>query len=292
MGRKSSTASLSPKSGKELAKVSAKKKLGQEVSRTKFIFGKGTPKYWERKIYRPIWSDDAGQRREVTNYFVRVMVGGRRVAVALNSGDRFEAARRASLLYEKIRAIGWDAALRAFDPEWHTPKSDVTVADAVAAIGRADLRATTKANYVGALRWFAARHVGFETSKKTFGPKGAAEYRRRVGPVQLAALNQANVRLIVDRHIQSASGDAAAERSSRISAASFIRNAKAALRVGGRPPSRPRARAADKPALVRSLINWRSNSARLAKMLKTSLPLAVVVSRPPSFRDFKPTPRW
>ena len=47
---------------------------------------------------------------------------------------------------------------------------------------------------------------------------------------------------------------------------------------GLRPPLRPRARAAANPARVRSDINSRSNSASAAKMPKTSLPAAVVVS--------------
>jgi hypothetical protein len=48
--------------------------------------------------------------------------------------------------------------------------------------------------------------------------------------------------------------------------------------TAGRPPVRPRARAAASPALVRSRIRSRSNSARAAKMWNTSLPPGVVVS--------------
>jgi len=124
--------------------------------------------------------------------------------------------------------------LRDFDPERHTPKSDVTVEDAVKAIVRADLRASTRDNYVSALRWFAARHIGLKATKKTYGPKGAAEYRRKVQALKLADLSLDQVRALIDRHIQGAVGDAAAERSARISVASFIRNAKAALRIAER----------------------------------------------------------
>ena len=46
----------------------------------------------------------------------------------------------------------------------------------------------------------------------------------------------------------------------------------------GAPPVRPRARAAARPARVRSAINARSNSASAAKIPKTNLPAAVVVS--------------
>jgi len=46
----------------------------------------------------------------------------------------------------------------------------------------------------------------------------------------------------------------------------------------GRPPCRPRARAAAKPVIVRSLMRSRSNSASAPKTWKTSLPPLVLVS--------------
>ena len=57
----------------------------------------------------------------------------------------------------------------------------------------------------------------------------------------------------------------------------------------GRPPCRPRARAAASPACVRSRIRSRSNSARAPKTWKISLPPLVVVSIC-SVRLLKPTP--
>jgi hypothetical protein len=51
-----------------------------------------------------------------------------------------------------------------------------------------------------------------------------------------------------------------------------------AVMTDGRPPWRPRARAAANPALVRSRMRSRSNSAKAAKTWKTSLPPGVVVS--------------
>src|SRR6185312_14806361 len=121
-----------------------------------------------------------------------------------------------------------------FDPERHTPRSAVTIGDAIAAVNRADLRATTRNNYVNALRWFAARHVGFQATKKTFGPKGSTVYRQEVEAVKLSDLNQEAVRSIINRQISAAGEDANAGRSARISAVSFLRNARAALRAAER----------------------------------------------------------
>ncbi|MOA38083.1 hypothetical protein D3C78_1597310 [compost metagenome] len=63
--------------------------------------------------------------------------------------------------------------------------------------------------------------------------------------------------------------------------------------LNGRPPFLPRARAEASPAMVRSVISSRSNSAKAAKMPKTSLPAAVVVSMaaPWPVSTFRPIPR-
>jgi hypothetical protein len=61
--------------------------------------------------------------------------------------------------------------------------------------------------------------------------------------------------------------------------------------LGLRPPVRPRARAAARPAIVLSWMRAASYSAISAKMPKTSLPYAVVVSMIPLVSDFTPTPR-
>jgi mercuric reductase len=75
--------------------------------------------------------------------------------------------------------------------------------------------------------------------------------------------------------------------------AAIARRSLAAVILNGRPPFRPRARADAKPAMVRSAINSRSNSANAAKMPKTSLPAAVVVSMaaPWPVNTLRPMPR-
>jgi hypothetical protein len=204
-------------------------KTGEQVKHSVVGFGKGTAKYWDGKVYLPAWREDDGRYRKVSNYFVRLMVSGRREAIALNTADRLEAAKKASQIYMRIRSVGWDTALREFDPERHTPKTNITVGDVITILSRADFRARTKANYMNALRWFAARYIGYKPTKKTFGPRGSAEYRQEVEKVRLTDLRQEAVREIIDRHVRKAGPDATAERSARISVASFLRNAKAAL---------------------------------------------------------------
>jgi len=73
----------------------------------------------------------------------------------------------------------------------------------------------------------------------------------------------------------------------------IARRSLAGVILNGRPPLRPRARAEAKPATVRSEISSRSNSANEAKIPRTSLPAALVVSiaAPCPLSTFKPTPR-
>jgi hypothetical protein len=77
-----------------------------------------------------------------------------------------------------------------------------------------------------------------------------------------------------------------------ISFCSYIRRAALTWSgdsAGGRPPLRPRARAAASPALVRSRIRSRSNSASAAKTWNTSRPPEEVVSIV-SCKERNPTP--
>lgn len=109
------------------------------------------------------------------------------------------------------------------------PKSDTKIADAIIALKRADMNQRTRENYINALRGFAVRHLDYKTTKKTFGPRGSLAYRQQVETVKLSTFTLEGVQEIITRHVRAAGSQATAERSARISAASFLRNAKAAL---------------------------------------------------------------
>ncbi len=77
---------------------------------------------------------------------------------------------------------------------------------------------------------------------------------------------------------------------SLIAARAMVSVARSILR--GRPPMKPRARAAARPAWVHSAISSLSNSANIAKRPKASRPLAVVsICAPAPARTFRPTSR-
>jgi hypothetical protein len=193
--------------------------------------GRYTAKYWESKVYRPGYIDRHGQNQECSIFYVRIKQAGIRKAVPLSTSDRAEAGRQAAKFYSRLRAVGWDAALREHDPQQGVRTYALTVGDAIEALNAANLRRSTGFNYTSALRWFAARHIGFEADKKTFGPKGSEAYRQKVEALRLTELSADTVKAIIDRHERSAGRDANTQLSARISAASFLRNAKAAMGI-------------------------------------------------------------
>ena len=75
--------------------------------------------------------------------------------------------------------------------------------------------------------------------------------------------------------------------------AAMARRTLAGVILNGRTPVLPRARAAASPATVRSEMSARSNSAKAAKIPKTSFPDAVVVSieAPSPVSTLRPMPR-
>src|SRR4029079_13281227 len=62
--------------------------------------------YWESRVYRPTYTR-AGQRIEVSQYFVQISHGGQRHAVALAANNIAEAGRRAAKLYKVLKQEGW-----------------------------------------------------------------------------------------------------------------------------------------------------------------------------------------
>lgn len=193
--------------------------------------GRYTAKYWETKVYRPSYVDRHGEQQECSTYYARIKHAGVRKAVPLHTSDRSEAGRQAATFYARLRLEGWDAAIQQHDPQHGARKCAFTVGDVIATLNVANLRERTRGNYSSALRWFAARHIGFEANKKTFGPTGSAAYRERVEAVRLNEFTDEVVKRVLSRHETAAGNDPNAQLSARISAASFLRNAKAALRI-------------------------------------------------------------
>ena len=182
------------------------------------------------KLSARYWSARVKQVRGHGFYFAQLQHAGRRSAVCLQTTDRRQAAEVAAKTYAQIRIQGWDAALQTLDPDKHRPHSALTIGDVVRTLESVDLRPRTSGNYCNALRWWAAQHLEARPGRKEFGRR-SEEYRARLHAVRLTDLSLERLEKIRDAFIGRAGDDAVAGRRARISAKSFLRNAKAGIRA-------------------------------------------------------------
>jgi integrase len=205
-----------------------KEKSGKEVAKqAKPSFSKLTPRYWSERVFRVEYREGAA----TACYYCRVQHAGRRETVSLQTGDKDEAAKKAASFYAAVRSKGWDAALAELDPERAKVKQAATVGDVIDAVMAAGLRKRTAENYCNALRWFAARALGLRAGKKDFGPTGSKQFRARLNAVPLDKISGAMAQRIVDLHVEAAGPDELLQRRARISAHSFLVNARAGTHV-------------------------------------------------------------
>lgn len=217
-----------------LLTILPKEKSGKEVAKEKIGRAKPsklTAAYWSEKVFRPVYLE-SGKRSSSPNFFARVQHAGRREAVGLGTSDRDQAARIAAKFFGNVRSQGWDFAVKELDPDkFAASKSNaITVGEICRAIMSASgVKERTATNYGHALRWWAARALDMKARRADFGPTGSRAYRVKAESLPLASLKTEFVRGIIARMIAEAKGDAVKERSAKISVASFLRNAKAAL---------------------------------------------------------------
>ena len=182
------------------------------------------------KLSSRYWINRVVQYQGRGFYFAQIQAAGRRTAVCLQTVDKRQAAEVAARTYGQIRAVGWDDALRVLNPDRHRPNSAVTIGDVVRTLESVDLRPRTRDNYCHGLRWWAAQHLNTRPGRKEFGRR-SEEYRARLHAVRLNDLSLERLEKIRDAFIGRAGDDAVAGRRARISAKSFLRNAKAGIRA-------------------------------------------------------------
>ena len=191
-------------------------------------FSKLTATYWRDKVFQAVFTRD-GIKKKTVDYYVQIQHAGHRRRIPLRIADRDKAAQKAAAIYQAILTKGWDAALAELDPDRAAMRNAATVGDVVAAIMSAGLRKRTAENYCNALRWFAARAVGIRASRKEFGPTGSRKFRARIEPLPLPRIGGALAQRILNEHVAKAGNDELAARRARISAHSFLVNARAGI---------------------------------------------------------------
>jgi len=163
-------------------------------------------------------------------YFVQLQHAGRRMAVCLQTTDRRQASETAARVYGQVRAQGWDAALRALDPDKHRSHTGKTVGDVIDTLNRLDMRPSTRTAYRVALQWWALQVIRLQPLHRNLD-RFAHDYRKRIAAVPLTNMTLDRLERVRDEFIAGAGDDAIAARRARVSVKAFLRNGKAGIRA-------------------------------------------------------------
>jgi integrase len=193
------------------------------------ISSRFSPRFWRKRVFRPVAVRADGTRDEAQNFFVRVGHAGHREAIGLGTNDREAAARKAAAFYAKLKGEGWQAALRAIKPDATEPKpTGLTVGEWVALAGEyAPNPPRTAAGYAYALRRVAADIAQAKPArgKSRFDPCGA--WREQADKLALATLSPVAVEDWKLAFVKPHRGNPLAEQRATRSMTSYLRNARA-----------------------------------------------------------------
>jgi integrase len=184
--------------------------------------GKNDSRYWLPRVFKPV--NDRGE--ESPHYSMRVQFKGRRMAFALGTANREAAARRARDVYIDLLSGGVAATLAK-----HRTQKPVQ-GDEVATIGEWIEAAekvfagtpATFAAYARSLRYIAADIA--KVQRHQYSRKKVLGYRRRIDAAGLDILTPEAIQAWRIAFVARAKGNPAKERSAKISANTFMRQAR------------------------------------------------------------------
>jgi integrase len=193
------------------------------------IWPKGDLRYWQARIYRPSYRDK-GELKTSGLYVVQLEHRGRRTTFPLGSSNRRSAATRAREIYRVILAEGREAALSRYKKRAKRA-CPLTVGEYLAISEQfLSVRQRTFGGYARSFRKIVSDIAGLSqagTERFDYQTGGREAWLAKVNAVRLAALTPERIATWRTRFLDSAKGDVRKQRSARISANTFLREAKA-----------------------------------------------------------------
>jgi integrase len=188
-------------------------------------------KFWQRKIFKPVYARSDGTRVQAANYAVEISFRGRRIKWTLVTPNREAAAARAKELYLYISANGWEAARERYRPkEAHQPRDpDITVGEFLRqARGTSELQSRTLDGYSKAFRRIVSGVAGIKSSNKKFDRFGGGydQWTGKVDAVKLSEITPEAIQGWKREFLSAAKPDPISQRSARVSLNSYLRRAK------------------------------------------------------------------
>ena len=186
----------------------------------KIRYSKTDRRYWAKKV--------SFRSSDSRTYSVHIQHGNERRRIGLGTTDKEQAGALALEFYLKLKALGWDEALRWWKKgdDSTVKKSNVTIGDYVDAVREKSLiHPKTIESYAQALRKIASDIRSLNSSSKR------ADWREQVDNIKLATLTNEMIEEWRTSFIKRGSTNPLAEKSARVSANSFIWASPLALRI-------------------------------------------------------------
>jgi integrase len=191
-------------------------------------YSKNDLRYWQDVIYKP-QAGPVDARRQSQYYVVRIEREGRRTTFPLGTSNKADAAFKARDIYNTVIVNGWEAATKAHKKSMHRP-NPLTVGELITeARKHLDVRPLSFGGYTRSLRKIVNDIFAFDPgpSKHDYHSGGRQLWLAKVDSVRLEKLSPELIKQWRSAFLAKAGSNQVALRSARISAASFIREAKA-----------------------------------------------------------------
>jgi hypothetical protein len=178
----------------------------------KIRFNKTDTRYWTRKV--------SFHTEDSRTYSVHIQHGNQRRRIGLKTTDKEQAGALALEFYLKLRALGWEEALRWWKGDLTcTKRSDVTIGEYLEAVSAKSLFSSkTLQSYAQALRKIAGDITG-------------ASGREKRDVIKLRALTPEKIEDWRVEFIRRKASDPLREKSARISVRSFIHRARSLFSI-------------------------------------------------------------
>ena len=233
------------------AKMNEKSVQGTSKWNDKGHLPKTDERYWRERVFLPLYTGTGEEKRTSGLYAVKIQYRGRRATFTLGVADKIGAAAKAKQIYLALITEGWEATLANFRPDYApTPKEElVTVGRYIeAARAASGVGARTFEDYARSFRRMVADINRIESEltlePKKVGKRGrkpkpkvintkfaAISGRRKLWLSEIEAVPLSDItpdaigRWITD-YVTRAAGDPAKQRAAKISANSYLRQAR------------------------------------------------------------------
>jgi integrase len=192
-------------------------------------YGKTDSRYWKERLFRNAYTRGK-ERREVSDWCIKIAYAGRRETLNLRSPNQAVAAARAVDVYKMLIGEGWEMVTTRWKPKAIQEPKAATVGEFIAAASQlCTARTATIENYARSLRQIVAdvANVARTDPGRFDGYKGGARcFRERVEMLPLSILTLEKIHAWRLARLRAAGDSPLRQRATKTSVNATVRQAK------------------------------------------------------------------